>query len=592
MRAHYIKCNKSLRLPSAIIFYDTETECEKINDLKIHKFKLGVARYVKLEKSNITSSKYYVFKDKSKFFDILESHLRNKKRLWVISHNQHFDFNVIDGFKELLSRQFKITKMVLESDVFIVKAVKNKKTVMFVDSTNYFKAPLSELGKQINLQKLEIDFENCTEEQLITYCTRDVEILSEYFIKFLKWWSMNNLGNFAFSVAGLAFNAFRHRFMVHKIFVHDNENAIKLELESYRGGRNECFRLGEINEKLYKLDVNSMYPAVMRFNEYPVKLVKFTRNVTVDRLKELIKKYHAIAKVKLNTEENAYAYKMHKLIFPIGTFTVTLTTPELLYALKKDHIVDVYECAFYKKAYIFKDYVDFFYKMKLEAEKAGNRIVRSFAKLLMNSLYGKFAQRVRELSELSMPPILNFGSVLYLDSTKGERFKVYFVNGKAYKLERQEKLFYDANVAIASHVTAYARMYLYELMKTAGLENVYYVDTDSLIVNEKGYNNLKHLVGSELGMLKLEKEADKAVFFTVKDYVFGDEVKTKGVKPTSLKISENTYLNEQWLRTKSLLTIGYHGTVITKDIIKILNRIYDKGVVRDDMRVEPFRLSF
>ncbi|MEM2506958.1 MAG: DNA polymerase [Nitrososphaeria archaeon] len=591
MKAHYIKSNKSLRLPTAIVFYDTETKHEKINDLKIHKLKLGVARYVKLEKSNVVSSKYYIFKDKSRFFDILESHLRNKNRLWVVSHNQHFDFNLLDGFKELLSRQFRITKMVLESDVFIIKAVKALSSLVFVDSTNYFKAPLNELGKQINLQKLEIDFENCSEEQLITYCVRDVEILSEYFIKFLRWWSTNNLGNFAFSAAGLAFNAFKHRFMTHKIFVHDNENAIKLELESYRGGRNECFRLGEINEKLYKLDVNSMYPSVMRFNEYPVKFVKFTRNVTVDKLKELIKKYHVIAKVKLNTEENAYAYKMHKLIFPIGTFIVTLTTPEISYALKNDHILDIYECAFYNKAYIFKDYVDFFYKMKLEAEKSGNKVVRAFAKLLMNSLYGKFAQKVRELSELPMPPILDFGTTLYLDSTKGERFKIYFVNGKAYKLEKQEKLFYDANVAIASHVTAYARMYLYELMKTAGLENVYYTDTDSLIVNETGYNRLKHLVGNELGMLKLEKEADKAIFFTVKDYIFGDEVKTKGVKPASLKISENMYLNEQWLRTKSLLTMGYHGTVITKDVIKILNRIYDKGVVHNDLHIKPFRLT-
>ncbi len=43
----------------------------------------------------------------------------------------------------------------------------------------------------------------------------------------------------------------------------------------------------------------------------------------------------------------------------------------------------------FSSAFIFNDYVDKFYKMK----KEGDAITKSISKLLLNGLYGKFAQR-------------------------------------------------------------------------------------------------------------------------------------------------------------------------------------------------------
>ncbi|MEM3662387.1 MAG: DNA polymerase [Sulfolobales archaeon] len=591
MRPHYIKPNKAVRLPQSILFYDTETYEEKVGNKTIHRLRLGVARYVRLNKAHVERSKYYIFRTPTEFWDIVENLTRKKTRLWIISHNQHFDFNIVNGFEELVSRGWRIRKMVIESDIFAIKFTKDSRTILVVDSTNYFKAPLSELGKQIGLPKLEVNFKTASDDELIKYCKRDVEILSEYFINFLWWWVKNNLGNFTVSIAGLAFNAFKHRFMKAKILIHNNEDALKLELDSYRGGRNECFYVGEVNTKVYKLDVNSMYPFVMRYNPYPTKLKKVVCDLTPEQLNLLLKRYQAICDVCINTNEPAYGVKKHKLIFPVGRFRVTLTTPELTYALENDHLEKVYKCSLYEYGYIFKDYVDFFYNIKKEAEEKGQKVIRNFAKLMLNSLYGKFAQRVTEFEEIDYYPIMKFGSTFIYDMNTKEKSKVYFILGKAFKVSKERKLFYDAFIAIASHVSAYARMYLWHLIKTAGRKNVYYVDTDSLFVNDVGYDNLKHFIGNELGLLKLEGEADHAIFMSPKDYVFGNEVKLKGIKPDSIMVSNNTFIVPTWLRTKSLLSKGFTAQVIIEDRIKTLRREYDKGEVGEDGWVKPYVLD-
>ncbi|MEM0220171.1 MAG: DNA polymerase [Thermoproteota archaeon] len=591
MREHYIKRNKRNSTPSKILFYDTETHQRKQDNKTIHTLKLGVARYVEIRKNQIARDKYYVFHTPEEFWNIVEKLSEEKKRLWLIAHNQHFDFNVVNGFEELGKRGWKLEKIVMETDIFFLTYRKKNKTLLIVDSMNYFKTSIEEMGKQIGIPKLKVDFQNVADEKLLEYCKRDVEILSEYFLRFLKWWRENNLGNFSKSVAGLAFNSFKHRFLKHKILVHFNQEAIQLELESYRGGRNECFFLGEVNEKIYKLDVNSMYPFVMRYNPYPIKLRKILTDVTVDKLRILLERYLGIADVYIETDEPAYGIKRNKLIFPIGSFRAVLTTPELKYALEHNHIKKIYKVALYDPGYIFKDYVDYFYNIKLEAEKQGDKLTRNFAKLMMNSLYGKFGQRVRELTEITYPTIMKYGSITAVDLDTQEKYKIYFINGKPYKLEKTHKLFYDGSISIASHVTAYARMYLYFLMKTAGLDNVYYTDTDSLFVNQRGFENLKPFIGEQLGFLKIEGETDNLIIYGLKDYRFGNERKIKGVKPESPQIADNIYLVETWHRTKTLITKGYTGQVITENRVKILQRTYDKGIVTETGRVKPLVLK-
>ncbi|GAI25381.1 unnamed protein product, partial [marine sediment metagenome] len=80
--------------------------------------------------------------------------------------------------------------------------------------------------------------------------------------------------------------------------------AIDLERASYKGGRVECFFLGELkNDNYYILDVNSLYPFVMRNNSYPVKYLQISHNIKSDTCRSYLEHKSIIAQVLIDTDE-------------------------------------------------------------------------------------------------------------------------------------------------------------------------------------------------------------------------------------------------------------------------------------------------
>ena len=148
-------------------------------------------------------------------------------------------------------------------------------------------------------------------------------------------------------------------------------------------------------------------------------------------------------------------------------------------------------------------------------------------------------------------------------------------------------------MAIASFVTAYARMYLIELIFKAKRENVFYVDTDCLFVNEKGMCNLLDLFhNTELGKLKLEGLSQDTTIYRPKFYIFNDIEKCKGVKKKHNVISntknELIIEQEQFTRFKSALRKDELDTQSINMIVKHIDKKYDKGVVLKNGDVKPY----
>ena len=152
---------------------------------------------------------------------------------------------------------------------------------------------------------------------------------------------------------------------------------------------------------------------------------------------------------------------------------------------------------------------------RAELDKGVNVGLRTIAKRMLNSLWGKFAQRS------NLPKVKIFSDPLqmekFLADSRFELLGVTFLTPNRllvnYKYAKDE----DAgpgrtSTAIAAMVTSYARIHLYRLMARVGLEGeynrsnglLYYVDTDSLIfkTDAKHPNPFKH--GSELGELTSE----------------------------------------------------------------------------------------
>jgi hypothetical protein len=172
------------------------------------------------------------------------------------------------------------------------------------------------------------------------------------------------------------------------------------------------------------------------------------------------------------------------------------------------------------------------------------------AKLLMNSLYGKFGMK----TEITKVEILNNNKEeinKYLDKFNTNIVDIIYLENKIvliYNINKftpsdinnvfHDDVFHalDINIAIASAITAYARIRMSSFKNNPNFK-LYNSDTDNIVINKPLPDEL---VGKELGLMKLEHTITKAVFLAPKVYGLIEEngneiIKAKGLTKNTIK---------------------------------------------------------
>ncbi|GAI66206.1 unnamed protein product [marine sediment metagenome] len=389
-KAHALRREKTMTIPRYLMFVDTETWAIKDNDGNIQqKFRLGwVCYYSRAHGRNKENQEWFYFDTINSFWEFVFDRCEPKQRLWIIARNMVFDFTVLRGYENLRREGYKLRFFHNNGVSVIVNVRKGKHSIVFLDSMNWFPEALYKTGERIGIHKMKIDFETCTTQELKDYCRNDVLIEYENFRKFIRFLEGNNISRLCYTRASTAMAAYLLRHYHTTIYIHNNAEAIKLERDSYKGGRVECFYIGSPGyESYYALDVNSLYPYVMQNNLYPVKYIHIEKEITVKALRSYIKQYAVVARVRIKTNEPVYAVKKERTIFPIGEFETTLSTPEIKYALEHGHIKQVYNCVKYEQANIFSSYVKTFYGFRRDFASAGVAVYEQLCKYLLNSFY-------------------------------------------------------------------------------------------------------------------------------------------------------------------------------------------------------------
>ena len=570
----------------------TFTESD-INGNSVQRLKLGWACYYRRAYDrHLDRVEWFEFETASAFWAFVFSHTEAKRKLWVIACNINFDFTIVDGWKNLQRERFKLKFFHCSGSCCIISVRSKSGSIIFIDSLNWFRESVESLGRRLGVPKLKIDFQTADRDSLSRYCKRDVEILLAAFKDFVGFLDVNRISRLCYTIASTAMAAYLFGYYDHKIYIHNNSEAIDLERKSYRGGRCECFYLGiPENGPFYLLDVNSLYATVMYHFAYPIRYQKIFHKMSLRDLRQSLKTKSVIADCLIDCEEPAYAVRRKRTIFPTGKFWVTLTTPELVYALKNDHIVEVRDAVVYSQARIFQRYVKRFYDLRLEFKKSGMVTYVEICKLLLNSLYGKFGQKAEIWEKIGVCPGEKNRVEICFTQGPGPVGQIRYLLGEIWELTGWSECF-NSFPAIASQVAAYARMYLYDLMKTAGRGNYYYCDTDSLIVNSAGLSNLSgYLSDTNLGCLKVEETSSTLDIRGLKDYSTDAKTVIKGIRKNAVEISEGVFTQEQWPSLQGLLRTGQTDSYTVKQTTKTLTREYTKGVHGPDGWVRPFSLD-
>jgi len=573
---------KKASIPEHYIVYDVESRLEPADEGKtwFNPFLwTGIyIRYVRNRNKFYENEKYGFRPDE--FWDWVDQIVKPKKCLYLLSHHLEVDFIPLEGFKHLSKLGWTQIGFIAHNKVVILTYKNGDRKLVIMNSGNLFPGSIKSWGKILKIPKLKMPEENDPLDQWVTYCKNDTKILAGMLKTLINFIVEHDLGGFKTSLASMAMSTYRYRFMPREIVLHNHLGAQTLEHLSYHGGRFQAFKIGKFDQgNYYKLDINSMYASIQIQQKLPYQLAGYKTDVPIPMLKRYFNRYAVIADVDVYLTEPCLSVKQNnKCIYPLGELRTVCSTPELNYLIDHNMLRKVHKMAYYYQDYIMADYAQFFSELKVKYDKEGNTPMRAIAKLFPNSLYGKFGQKGYNSEIIGDCDPSELKIVRSKDVEKGVEYKYLYYGGKIHREETTDIGVWTFT-AIPAHITAYGRIMIWELCKQAGLDHVYHVATDSLIVDQEGYDNLKSMVHpTQIGLLKLEDTASYIELRDVNDYQFGDHQKIKGVPENATKLSHDTYMVTTWPRITTLINDGTPNRYYTKTIRKTLKREKYKNI--------------
>ena len=490
---------------------------------------------------------------------------------FIISYLYQEGFELVKDRKEARDKTFQciISDLGAFYEIIVYKEVKSKKVkkITFIDSLKIINMKVKDIAKTFNLpiSKLEIDYNEFREvgheltTQEFEYVQNDVKIvamaLNELFKeKLTKMTAASNAMHYYKQITGR--QKFEHYFPT---LTFEEDSLIR---PSYKGGftyLNPIYKDLTLHD-VYILDVNSLYPSRMYYEELPFgKPVYFEGEYKKDNLYPLyIQTLRCSFKIKKNKiptiqiKQKNFFFQTNEYIEDSKgeEFVLTLTNIDLEMFLEHynvENLVYIDGFKFRSIKGIFNKYIDYWTAKKIQAGKEGNKGKRTIAKMQLNSLYGKFAKSCTIKSKY--PFIGSDGTIHFTMSEAQQKNGIY--------------------LPVACFITAYARKVTIETsqkiknysIEKYGVDMYIYSDTDSIhtLLPIEELKKFCEIDDYKLGAWAWEGFATKAKFIRQKCYI--EELDGK-MKITCAGLPENCYDQVTWENFKEGFTA--HGKLTYK----------------------------
>lgn len=341
------------------------------------------------------------------------------------------------------------------------------------DSYAIMPIPLAAYKKDdMDYSKLEKEKREKHKKEILKYLKADCEYLYELVNEFIERFGIN------LTIGGTAIK----KLIEYHPFERTNESHDEKYRPFYYGGRVQFFESGILEGNFKVYDVNSMYPFVMSEKYHPAS----DEFIFTDDINDLTKKgylkdypkHHPFFIEFEGFSDGACPMRYDgKLNFPTMNGQFKITSHELQTGLKHgliqiDKVLGIWIPQQIMK---FNRFVNHYIKEKIDCKQNNDKAGELFAKLMLNSSYGKTGQNPDNFFDYHIRK--EGEEIPDLDT-----WEIY-INHPRFEIWRKHsefKTYY--NVAIAASITGAARAVLLDALAQA--KRPVYCDTDSIICEE------------------------------------------------------------------------------------------------------------
>jgi hypothetical protein len=417
----------------------------------------------------------------------------------------------------------------------------------------FYHLSVKKLGEMVNLPKIEFkDFNSDpTNPDFEEYCYRDCEIVIKA-MKFLrdmfKTWDLAvEIEDFPLTLPALSFLLFKQKNNRFVEMIEDSDGKIKKNNRLFRvhqksneyyrkwyfGGRCEVFDM--ITEPSDYTDINGLYQFIMDNNRMPIPEYQFYTPesfnlwnrlhindlLTNSTYLESDKIFGVECTVNDWMEKPVFCERVNgKSMFRTGVKRVFLTREEYQFCLDVHiPILELHRLDLCREwCYLFEYFKDI-YALRTKLKNEGNP-GEKLVKLPPNATYGKLGQfATRSDSKIIKTSTLTPQAFIEIrDSAKS----YWIVDDNLIVSKDIEVKFCEHNLALASRITALARLHLYSkfmLYESRGVR-VKYCDTDSIVVPHEQISLIADCISNDSGGFKIEESFQSFLALAPKEYLF------------------------------------------------------------------------
>lgn len=465
--------------------------------------------------------------------------IKKEANPYIYFHNLKFDgefliFHIMKnlGFEHVESKEKRNnTFSTLISDMGLFYSIevyfevgKKTKKVTFIDSLKIINQSVESMPKTFKIEenKLEIDYNAPREVGHILTGEEEAYIKNDVVIVAKALSYLFNMGLTKMTAGSNALSEYKeitrlNRFRsLYKPLNYEIDKDIR---RAYRGGftyLNPVYKNKEVKEGEV-LDVNSLYPSVMYKEMLPFGEPFFYEGEYVeDKVYPLyIQRLTCSFKIKegriptIQIKHSRFVDNEYLTDSGEEPVALTLTSVDLKLFLEQYDVWDLhYESGWKFKAMrgLFTEYIDKWIKVKNEATISGNKGIRQVAKIMLNSLYGKFATSLDVQSKI---PYLDGDIVKYKLGEKTTKDGVYLPMGAFITAYARDK-----TIRTSQSIKDYS-------IKKYGIDMYCYSDTDSIhtILPIEELKQFCEIDDVELGKWKHESHFKRAKFIRQKTYL-------------------------------------------------------------------------
>lgn len=383
--------------------------------------------------------------------------------------------------------------------------------------------------KLLDWQNFGVTAEAYCEGNTSTAAYEYLQIFSDW----IKTYSLLGLSASRSSAAQVGWAKMRQSMESANLYTSLDPDIRALERRCYYGGRCEPFSLGDINRKVYLVDVRAAYASVCKDASLPIQPLRYYPDGVEREAVDCggLKKW--AADIVVNTDYPCYPVRHNgKVIYPTGRFATSLCGAELEHAIASGRVEKITRAVSYAALPILSRYAQWYFDGREKIAEAELSAQIGGIKAMFNASLGFLARQGREWSDWSIPGSSPWWFGVTNDPDDYGSIVRAHVLDSSPELLRVGSEPRNCSPIVHAAICAEARIMLANLITLAGRRNVYYCDTDGMIVNDEGLMSLQStlgIFGPGYGQLSVRHEADRCSINGQKSYKIGDKVVCAGL---------------------------------------------------------------